>query len=149
MLMPLHGIASRRDLPLPFSLVVVGAGDLDRSVAAANVFGSRALPQTAVDRWELSDDDGAPSWPGPPIGELGGPALINWRANLNCAYIVRLRALAARLGVELHALTFIERTEAGRLNSAVVHEHVSAATVDLNEAEALFAVEPFWRFLVS
>ena len=78
----------------------------------------------------------------PPISQLwlGVDQLLS---ELDRAYVVSLRALTARLGVELNALAFIERTETRRLNRAVVHEHVSAATVDLNEAEALFAVEPF------
>src|SRR6266700_3658040 len=39
-------------------------------------------------------------------------------------------------------LAFIERTHAGTLDGADVHEHVVAAIVGLNEAEALCRVEP-------
>ena len=54
----------------------------------------------------------------------------------------RLGPFRALCGVELHALTFIERPETGRLDGAVVDKHISAAAVDFNEAEALLAVEP-------
>src|SRR4051812_20562032 len=54
-----------------------------------------------------------------------------------------LRAFRALGSAELHPLTFVERTEAGRLNSAVVHEHVSTSAIDGDEAEALLRVEPF------
>ena len=61
MLVPLHGIASRHDLPLPFSFVVVGAAlALDHLLRGAAVawrqprfteVGGRALPGlTRVDR---------------------------------------------------------------------------------------------------
>ena len=61
---------------------------------------------------------------------------------LDGAYVVRLGPFRALCGVELHALTFIERPETGRLDGAVVDKHISAAAVDFNEAEALLAVEP-------
>src|SRR5829696_5049442 len=61
---------------------------------------------------------------------------------LDGAYVVRLGPFRALCGVELHALTFIERPETGRLYGAVVDKHISAAAIDFNEAEALLAVEP-------
>src|SRR5690606_41491670 len=45
-------------------------------------------------------------------------------------------------GLELDPLTLVEGTEARRLDRAVVDEHVRAAAVDLDEAEALLTVEP-------
>src|SRR5450759_992114 len=44
--------------------------------------------------------------------------------------------------LELHALCLFERTVAARLDRGVVNEHVRAAAVLGNEAEALFSVEP-------
>ena len=51
-------------------------------------------------------------------------------------------ATATGAYVELDPLTLVERAETARLNRAVVHEHVSSATVDLDETEALLGVEP-------
>src|ERR1700741_588683 len=39
-------------------------------------------------------------------------------------------------------LAFVQRAQAGALHGGDVHEHVRAALVRLNEAEALLAVEP-------
>src|SRR5215212_7553828 len=72
----------------------------------------------------------------------GGRRFVSLLPELDGAYVVRLRPLRALCGVELHALTFIERPETGRLDGAVVDKHISAAAIDFNEAEALLAVEP-------
>src|SRR5690606_39425061 len=55
---------------------------------------------------------------------------------------VQTCALPILGGLELDPLTLVEGTEARRLDRAVVDEHVRAAAVDLDEAEALLTVEP-------
>jgi hypothetical protein len=52
------------------------------------------------------------------------------------------RAFGALTDLELHALSLVEAPEAGSVDLRVVHEDVSAAPVDRDEAEALLAVEP-------
>ena len=54
-----------------------------------------------------------------------------------------LRALVAVDNLELDALALIEGAETVHVNARVVNEHVSAATINLDEAETLFGVEPF------
>src|SRR6185295_2490101 len=54
----------------------------------------------------------------------------------------RLAAAAIRNDVEGDLLTFVEGAHAGALDGADVHEHVSAAGVRLNEAEAFLVVKP-------
>src|ERR1700733_13103924 len=53
-----------------------------------------------------------------------------------------LAALAVELRFERKLLAFVERAHAGALDGADMHEHVVAAVVRLNEAEALCRVEP-------
>src|SRR3984893_11524479 len=53
-----------------------------------------------------------------------------------------LAAHAVDLRFERKLLAFVERTHAGALDGADVHEHVVAAVIRLNEAEALCCVEP-------
>ena len=52
----------------------------------------------------------------------------------------RLEALGALLGVEGHAGTLIERTEAVRVDRGEVREHVGRAVFRSDEAEALVAM---------
>ena len=47
------------------------------------------------------------------------------------------------LDVELDALVFLERAKAGPMDLGIVDENVLPAAVRSDEAEALFAVEPF------
>ena len=68
---------------------------------------------------------------------------------LDGAYVVRLGPFRALCRVELHALTFSERPETGRLDGAVVDKHISAAAVDFNEAEALLTTLDCCRTLDS
>ena len=56
--------------------------------------------------------------------------------------VLGLRALLALRDVEAHLLAFLELAEALGVDVRVVGEDVSAATVLLDEAEALFRVEP-------
>ena len=56
--------------------------------------------------------------------------------------VLRLGALLALGDVEGHALALLELTEALGGDVRVVGEDVRAATVLLDEAEALFRVEP-------
>src|SRR5258705_5184192 len=53
-----------------------------------------------------------------------------------------LRALGALHDLELHALVLVQRAVAVGLDRGVVHEHVGAAAVHGDEAEALLRVEP-------
>src|SRR5690606_3738524 len=59
--------------------------------------------------------------------------------------VLRLRALLALGDVEGHLLAFLELAEARGGDVRVVGEDVSAAAVLLDEAEALFRVEPLHR----
>src|SRR5699024_6554757 len=56
--------------------------------------------------------------------------------------LLGLRALLALGDVELDLLPLLELAVAGALNRGVVHEHVRAAAVLLDEAEPLLGVEP-------
>src|SRR6266404_7377607 len=53
-----------------------------------------------------------------------------------------LAAHAVDLRFERKLLAFVERAQAGALDGADVDEHVVAAVIGLNEAEALCRVEP-------
>src|SRR5882757_8340629 len=53
-----------------------------------------------------------------------------------------LAAHAVDLRFERKLLAFVERAHAGALDGADVYEHVVAAIIGLNEAEALCCVEP-------
>src|ERR1700680_3418282 len=53
-----------------------------------------------------------------------------------------LATLAIDLRFERKLLAFVERAHSGALDGADMHEHVVAAVVRLNEAEALCRVEP-------
>jgi hypothetical protein len=55
--------------------------------------------------------------------------------------------LLALTDLELHPLAFIEAAEPAGVDPGVVHEHVHTLHVDLDEPEALLAVEP--QFPVS
>ena len=48
------------------------------------------------------------------------------------------------LELEAHALTFVEASEACALNGRDVNEHICAAGLRLDEAEALLLVEPLY-----
>jgi hypothetical protein len=74
----------------------------------------------------------------------GTSAEIPNRLNSHGAKIFRagLATHAVELRFERNLLTFVERAQAGTLDGADVHEHVVAAIVRLNEAEALGRVEP-------
>src|SRR5215210_4013124 len=63
-------------------------------------------------------------------------------SDLDGADLVRLRTPRTLRGLELDALSLVQRPVAGRLDRAVVHEDIRAAAIDLNEAEALLTVEP-------
>lgn len=54
----------------------------------------------------------------------------------------RRLAIAARLGLERNLLTFIEVAKPCALYCRDVHEHVIAAVIRLNEAEAFLTIEP-------
>src|SRR4051794_39306880 len=58
------------------------------------------------------------------------------------ADVLRLRALRALRGVELDPLVLVEALVAAAGDGGVVDEHVLAAVIGSDEAEALFAVEP-------
>src|SRR3954453_10197670 len=61
---------------------------------------------------------------------------------LDRRYVDCLRALVARLGVELDLCALGERLEAVAGNPGVVDEQVLAAFIGSDEAEALVVVEP-------
>jgi len=52
---------------------------------------------------------------------------------------------AVVLDLKLNVLTFIERAQAGALDSRDVHEYISAAASRLDKAIAFLRVEPFHR----
>ena len=56
--------------------------------------------------------------------------------------LLRLRTLGALTNLELDALVLIESLEAVRLDGRVVNEDVLVSAVNLDEAVALFLVEP-------
>src|SRR5690606_23915015 len=58
------------------------------------------------------------------------------------ADVLRLRALRTLRDVELDLLVLVQRAVAARLDGRVVGEHVSAAVLGGDEAEALLSVEP-------
>src|SRR4051812_37881003 len=60
------------------------------------------------------------------------------------AQVVRCRLAGTAVGDDLvgELLAFVQRAEAGALNGADVYEHVLAAVVGLDEAEALGRVKP-------
>src|SRR5674476_1001036 len=58
------------------------------------------------------------------------------------ADVLRLRALRTLGDVELNLLVLIERAVSAAGDGRVVREHVGAAVLGSNEAEALFSVEP-------
>src|SRR5699024_8871549 len=53
-----------------------------------------------------------------------------------------LRALLALAHLEAHALVLVQAAEAAGVDLRVVDEHVRAAVIGGDEAEALFGVEP-------
>jgi hypothetical protein len=61
-------------------------------------------------------------------------------AELACGHLARF---VVALELEAELLTFDDRIHACAFNSRDVNEHVGAAVVGLNEAEALGGVEPF------
>src|SRR6478609_5606899 len=75
---------------------------------------------------------------GPRLQHLG----VGVSRDSDGADVLRLRALLALRDVELDLLALDQLTEAGRLDVRVVSEDVGAAAVLLDEAVALFAVEP-------
>jgi RimJ/RimL family protein N-acetyltransferase len=75
-----------------------------------------------------------------PLRRIGAGLLRLWGSDR--ADVLRLRALGALGEVELDLLVLVQGPEAVRRDRRVVHEHVGAAAVLGDEAEALFAVEP-------
>ena len=71
----------------------------------------------------------------------GMRALGGWCLS-ECPDALGLGAILALADLELDALSLVQRPEAVALDLRVVHEDVSAATVLLDEPEALLAVEP-------
>src|SRR5512135_2138106 len=78
------------------------------------------------------------------IRDSGTSAVIPVQLTSHGAKVFRagLAALTVDLRFERKLLAFVERTHAGALDGTDVHEHVGAAVVGLNEAEALGRVEP-------
>src|SRR4051812_218219 len=70
------------------------------------------------------------------------PLTCVYPAGSDRADVLRLRALLALRGVELDALVLVEALVAGSGDGGVVDEHVLAAVIGSDEAEALLAVEP-------
>src|SRR5215204_4295239 len=64
--------------------------------------------------------------------------MVSEQLQVNCGRL----AIAARLGLEGDLLILIQVAQSSALDSADVHEHIVAAAIRLNEAEALLRVEP-------
>src|SRR5918998_2910776 len=73
----------------------------------------------------------------PTAAAVGAPCCTSERAN-----VLRLRTLGALGEVELDLLVLVERLVAAGLDRGEVDEHVLAATILRDEAEALVGVEP-------
>src|SRR5439155_13898777 len=74
-------------------------------------------------------------------GAGGGPSLEIATSALR-ANVARLRSLLALGDLELDRLALVQGPVAGGLDGRVVHEHVRAAAIGLDESETLFSVEP-------
>src|SRR3954447_4959736 len=75
-----------------------------------------------------------------PTGALSPYAVLG--RGLDRRYVDCLRALVARLGVELDLCALGEGLESVASNSGVVYEQVLSAFIRSDEAEALVVVEP-------
>src|SRR5450432_4231911 len=75
-------------------------------------------------------------------GTSAGYLVIGFASDRAEVFRAGLAAHAVDLRFEGKLLAFIERAHAGALDGADVHEHVVAAVVRLNKAEALGRVEP-------
>src|SRR3954470_21967323 len=76
------------------------------------------------------------------VGGLTGTGVTGAVLGSDALDLLRPGALRPLRDVELDLLAFLELAVAAALDGRVVNEDVSAAAVLLDEAEALFAVEP-------
>src|SRR5258708_15596959 len=90
-------------------------------------------------------DTGTPRRPRT-TGSGAGPSQTT--EELQGADLVGLRTPVTLRHLELDALILVEAAVPGGLNRRVVHEHVRSTTVNGDEAEALFGVEPLHRALL-
>jgi hypothetical protein len=78
--------------------------------------------------------------------ERGSPKAASFRnaynVRLDSLDVLGLEALGATHDVELHALTFLERTEAVCADCGEVNENIFVVALTGDEAEALCVVEP-------
>jgi hypothetical protein len=72
---------------------------------------------------------------------VAGP--VRWCGDSDRADLLGLWTLLALGDLEFNALVFLEAAISAGLDCGEVHEHISATTIDGDEAEALLGVEPF------